>query len=165
MVGSMKALIGLAVVLGLVGTVLGIIGLTDSSDAFDERTLALEGGSEERIDFKVPYDSASHPMHDGTEFNEPAEGFASVSELTGDRSGEWVRTCVPLVSDRIDCSGAFQLEDGTIEYDATDTFPASPADATAAIIGGTGSYAGATGEVDVDFATDTFTLRLLIPKG
>ncbi len=161
----MKALIGLAVVLGLLGTVLGIMALGDSADAFDEQTLALTGGAEERIEFKGPYEDRSHPMLEGTEFNEPTEGFASVSEISGDASGEWVRTCVPFASDRIECSGAFQLDDGTVEYDATDTFPPpSPADATAAIIGGTGAYAGATGEAEIDFTTDTFTLHLLIPK-
>ena len=30
--------------------------------------------------------------------------------------------------------------------------------------GGTGAYRGATGDVDVDFENDTFTLHLLIPN-
>lgn len=160
----MKALIGIAVLLGLAGTVLGIMALGDSGDAFDEQTLSLKGGAEERIDFDAELAHESHAMLDGTEFNEPTAGFAAVSELTGDKTGDWVRSCVPMVKDRLDCNGAFQLDDGTIEFDATSTFPSSPDDAKSAVIGGTGAYAGATGEVDVDFSTDTFTVHLLIPK-
>ena len=49
----MKGLIGIAVVLGIVGTVLGAIALMDEGGddggGFEEHTLTLTGGEEERI--------------------------------------------------------------------------------------------------------------------
>lgn len=73
----MKALVGIAVVLGLAGTVLGIVAMKD--DGFDEQTIELTGGEETRIDFKTETSDPSHPL----------EGWTTVREVTGDASGEW----------------------------------------------------------------------------
>lgn len=153
----MKGIIGVAVVLGAVGTVLAIVALVKVGDSgFDEQTLQLAAGKETRVEFHAPATVKGQPLG--------STAWASNSKVSGDRSGEYVRTCVPVPTDEIDCSGSFLLEDGDVEVDLTEE--ANPTDATSdgAIIGGTRAYAGAVGSFDVDWKKDTYTLNLKIPK-
>lgn len=149
----MKALIGVAVVLGIVGTVLGVIAVTREDDAFEEQTLELTGSNEERLDFKAESTDPAHQL----------DAWTSVRDVGGDASGRYVVTCIPLITEEIECSGAFQLEDGDIEVEGTETAKDDGL-ASTALVGGTGSYKGATGEVTVDFENDAYTLDLLIPS-
>ena len=156
----MKALVGLAVILGLAGTVLGVMAMgsddddDDGAEAAEELTLELTGSNEERVDFEVPHTPGSHPLGSG--------GWSSHSEIGGDASGEYVRTCVPVASDDIECNGAFQLDEGDIETEVTEEAE-DDGSSTAAIVGGTGDYAGAGGEVEIDFDNDAYTLHVLLP--
>ncbi len=150
----MKGLVGIAVVLGLVGTVLGIMSLS-GDDAFDEHTLSLTGGEEERIPFTVEHIDKSHPLGN--------EGWTTHREVTGDATGEWVIMCVPLAGDKVECNGSALLEDGDIEIEGTESAE-DDGQATSAIVGGTGAYEGAVGEVDVDFENDEYTLHFHTPK-
>jgi hypothetical protein len=86
------------------------------------------------------------------------------SKVTGDSTGEYVRTCTPVLDDEIECNGAFQLSGGTIEIETTAHDDPREITATAAVVGGTGSYAGAPGTVDVNFEENTYALHLLIPN-
>lgn len=151
----MKGLVGIAVVLGIAGTVLGLIALMDGGDAFDTQTLELTGGEEERVEFAVEHIDKSHPL--GT------EGWTARRELSGDATGEWIINCTPVAGDHVECNGAARLEDGEIEIEGTEE-AADDGQATSAIIGGTGAYEGALGEVDIDFENDAYTLHLLVPK-
>lgn len=150
----MKEMLG--IVLGIVATVLAIIALVKVGDSgFDSQTLQLTGGKETRIEFDASAKAKGHPLA-GT-------AWSSNSEISGDRTGEYVRTCIPVPTDDIDCSGSFLLEDGDIEVDLTEEAePTDPA-SDGAIIGGTGAYDGATGSYDVDWKKDTYTLHLQIP--
>ena len=149
----MKALVGIAVVLGIIGTVLGVIAVTGGDDAFDEQTLELTGSNEERIDFKSESTDPAHQL----------DAWTSVRDVSGDASGRYVVTCIPLVKEEIECSGAFLLEDGDIEVEGTE-IAEDDGEAISALVGGTGSYKGATGEVTVDFENDAYTLDLLTPS-
>lgn len=148
----MKALVGIAVVLGIVGTVLGVIAVT-GGDAFDEKTLELTGSNEERIDFKSDSTDPAHRL----------DAWTSARDISGDATGRYVVTCIPLVKEEIECSGAFLLEDGDIEVESTE-IAEDDGEASAALVGGTGSYKGATGELTVDFENDAYKLDLLIPS-
>jgi hypothetical protein len=146
-----KALVGIAVLLGVAGTVLGVVALMDEGGVSygDEQTLELTGENEQRIDFEES--NTSDPKH-------PLEGWATVRDISGDATGEYAVTCVPLVEDDVECAGGFQLEDGDIEVEGTEE-AVDDGSATHAIVGGTGEYEGATGEFDVDWQSDTYTLR------
>lgn len=157
----MKGLVGIAVVLGIAGTVLGAIALMDGGEDEDEggserQTLSLSAGEEdERVEFTLEDIDKSHPF--GT------EGWSAHREVSGDASGEQSITCVPAAGDIVECNGAFILEDGEIEIEGTEQ-AADDGQATSAIVGGTGAYAGAAGEVDVDFENYEFTLDFVVPE-
>jgi hypothetical protein len=155
----MKGLIGIAVVLGIAGTVLGAIALMDEGGddggGFESQTLTLTGGEEERIPFAVEHIDESHPLGN--------EGWTTHREVSGDASGEWVVVCTPIAGDHVHCNGAAILEDGELEIEGTEP-AADDGQATSAIVGGTGDYKGAIGEVDIDFENDEYTLDFLIPE-
>jgi hypothetical protein len=151
----MKGTIGVA--LGVVGTVLAIIALVKVGDSgFDEQTLQLAAGNETRVEFDASATVKGHPL--------ASTAWSSNSEISGDRTGEYVRTCIPVPIDEIECSGSFLLEDGDIEVDLTEEAEPSDAKSDGAVIGGTGAYDGATGSVDVDWQKETYTLNLKIPR-
>ena len=122
--------------------------------AFEEKTLELREskGSEERVDFQT---GTAHPSHQ-------FDGWTIVRQVSGDSTGEHTVTCLGIVRDNIECNGAFQLEDGDLEVEGTSEAKRT-GQATNAIVGGTGAYEGATGEVEIDYEADTFKLHLLIP--
>jgi len=150
----MRGMTGLAVVLGLVGIVLGIIALLHGGGGTTEETLSLTGGKETRIDFEEPATVKGHPVEGGA--------WSSNSEISGDRTGEYVRTCVPVPIDEVECSGAFLLEDGDIEVDVTEEAHPNEPQAEGAIIGGTGAYETATGTMEVHWEDDTYTLNVVL---
>ncbi len=152
--GHALAVAGVAVVLGLAGTALGIVALA-TGGGFEEKTLELREskGSEERIDFQT---GTAHPSHQ-------FDGWTIVRQVSGDSTGEHTVTCLGIVRDNIECNGAFQLEDGDLEVEGTSEAKRT-GQATNAIVGGTGAYEGATGEVEIDYVADTFKLHLLIPE-
>ena len=95
----MKGLVGIAVVLGIAGTVLGAIALSDSGSAFEKKTLELTGAAEEDYtQFPVEGIDNSHPF--GT------EGFSSHREVSGDASGQQSITCTPKPGDLVECEAA-----------------------------------------------------------
>ena len=151
----MKALVGVAVILGLVGAVLGAMAFLREDDPFIEFTISLTGGEPDR--------SVSYPA-EGIAKGHPNGNLVVVrnSKVTGDSTGEYIRTCIPVIDDEIECNGAFQLEEGTIEIETTAHDDPGEATATAAIVGGTGLYANALGSVDVNFETNTYVLHVLM---
>ena len=152
----MKGLIGIAVVLGIAGTVLGAVALMDDGGGYERQTLSLTGGEEdERVEFAIEGIDKSHPF--GT------EGWSAHREISGDASGEQAITCVPAAGDIVECNGSFILEDGEIEIEGTEP-AADDGQATSAIVGGTGDYAGAVGEVDVNFDDYTYSLDFVVPE-
>ena len=70
---------------------------------------------------------------------------------------------MPIAGDHVECNGAVILEDGELEIEGTEA-GGDDGQATSAIVGGTGSYKGALGEVDVDFENDEYTLDFIIPE-
>jgi hypothetical protein len=144
-----KAGVAIAVVLGIVAIVLGIVALKHKGGPHfsDEQTLELTGENEERIDFNVDTNHKEHPL----------EGWTAVRDVSGDATGEYAVTCVPLARDDIECSGGFQLEGGDIEVEGTEE-ATDDGQATTGIVGGTGDYHGAAGSVDIDFEADTYSL-------
>ena len=152
----MKGLVGVAVLLGIAGTVLGAIALADGGGGFEERTLTLDGAeATDRIEFPVETAAGSHPFG--------ADGWTESREISGDAEGTQTITCVPVAGDVVECNGSFILGDGEIEIEGSEP-AADDGQATSAITGGTGAYRGAIGEVDIDFENYEFTLDLLIPE-
>jgi len=152
----MKGLVGIAVLLGIVGTVLGVMALTGGGGGFEEETLTLEGEeATDRVEFPVETAEGSHPFG--------ADAWTQSRAVSGDDEGTQVITCVPVAGEIVECTGAFILEDGEIEIEGSEP-AADDGQATSAIVGGTGEYAGAVGEVDIDFDAHTFTLDLHIPE-
>lgn len=146
----MKALVGLAVVLGLAGTVLGFVAVTDS-DEHEELTLTLQGGEEIR--------NESTSAH-ATEAHDKLVSYGAEQEITGDRTGEYTRICQPIAADDFQCVGGFLLEDGSIEFSST----GEDEDTTVGVItGGTDAYDRATGTVAIDHEAEVYTLRLVLP--
>lgn len=152
----MKGLVGIAVLLGIVGTVLGVIALMDGGTSFEEKSMTLTGGEEtDRIEFPVETAPGSHPF--------AGDAFTASREITGDATGHQTVLCVPVAGDVVECNGAFILEDGEIEIEGSEP-AAEDGQATSAIIGGTGAYKGAVGEVDVDFENYEFELDFVVPS-
>jgi hypothetical protein len=153
----MKILVAIAIFLGLAGAVLGGIALLWGGGAFTEHTLVLKGGDP---DVKVSY------VAEGIPETHPNGNLIEVrnSKVTGDETGEYVRTCTPVMDDEIECDGAFQLSKGTIEIQTTAHDDPGETTATAAITGGTGEYEGAVGSVEVNFDENTYTLHVLVPN-
>jgi hypothetical protein len=153
----MRGIAGVAVALGVIGIVLAIVALVKAGDSgFDEQTLQLVGGKETRIEFKASATSKGNPLG--------STAWSSNSAITGDRTGEYVRTCIPVPTNEIDCSGSFLLEDGDVEVDLTEEANPGDAESDGAIIGGTRAYDGAIGSFEVDWKKDTFTLNLKLPQ-
>lgn len=94
---------------------------------FDEQTLQLTSGKETRIEYQTQAESKGHPLK--------STAWSSNSKVSGDRSGEYVRTCIPVPTDEIECSGSFLLEDGDVEVDLTEEAEPSDANSDGAIIG------------------------------
>ena len=122
-------LVGIAIVLGLLGTVLGFVALGSSDDGYDDLTLELRGGEEIR--------SESSALHAEPE-NQPTS-YGAEQKVSGDRTGEYIRVCEPVADDNFQCIGSFLLEDGSITFSGTskDENPV-----VNAVTGGTGAYAG-----------------------
>ncbi len=148
-----------AVVFGVIGTLLGIASLSRQGDsaAFDEVTINMTGTEVARETFPVVGVAADHP--------EGTDAFQVVTEVTGDRTGQYFRECTPVISDLITCDGAFQLNDGDVEIESTSN---GNNDATTsavfAVTGGTDAYAGATGTAVVDWINNTYTLNMWVPN-
>ena len=154
----MKILVAVALLLGLVGAVLGTCAFLRDNDAFTRSTITLTSGDpDQRISFPAAGIADNHPNGNVVEVRN--------SKVTGDRTGEYVRTCTPVMDDEIECDGAFRLSDGTIEIQTTAHDDPGASTAVASIAGGTGAYEGALGSVEVDFEKNTYTLHLLIPNG
>jgi hypothetical protein len=155
----MKGWVGLAVILGIAGTALGVIALVMDMDqkTYDEKTLNLKGGKEVRVNFRADAVKRGHPV--GT------LAWESNTKVSGDASGEFVRTCAPVVTNDVACEGAFQLTDGDIEFQTGEEGgPKTKTTADGAIVGGTRAYEGAIGSFTINFKDDTYRLHLLIPK-
>lgn len=144
-------LVGIAIVLGLLGTVLGFVALGSSDDGYDELTLELRGGEEIRTE--------SPALHAEPENQQTSYG--AEQRVSGDRTGEYIRFCQPVAADDFQCIGSFQLEDGSIAFSGTsdDQNPA-----VHPVTGGTGAYAGARGTLAIDHEKDTYTLELGLPN-
>ena len=150
----MKGIVVVALLLGIAGTALGVIALVDKEEG-SEQTLALTGGKETRIEFKAPATVNGHPVG--------SAAWSSNSEISGDRTGEYVRTCVPVPTDDIECSGAFLLDDGDLEVELTEEADPQDANSDGAIVGGTRAYDGAHGTMQVDWKKDSYTLSFTVP--
>lgn len=146
-----KVLVGVAIVLGLVGTVLGFVALLRESDEYDDVTLELRGGEEIRSESPALY----------AEDESQQVSYGAEQKVSGDRTGEYIRVCQPVAADDFQCIGSFQLEDGSIAFSGTsdDQNPA-----VHPVTGGTGAYAGARGTLAIDHEKDTYTLKLAIPN-
>ncbi|CAM3771096.1 hypothetical protein [Smaragdicoccus niigatensis] len=144
-------------ILGLAGTALGAAAFFRSESAFTTQTINLKGGKPDvRVSYPAPGIPANHPNGNLVEVRN--------SKVTGDRTGEYVRTCTPVMDDEIECDGAFRLSDGTVEILTTEHDDPGEITATAAISGGTGAYVVAVGTVEVNFDENTYSLRLILPK-
>jgi hypothetical protein len=153
----MKGLIAVAMLLGIAGTALGVVALVDDEKgAFEKKTLNLTDGKEIRTKFRAQGVAKGHPL--------PAVAWTSTSNLSGDATGEHVRTCIPITNDNITCSGAFILKNGTIEFTATEELFKGKTNATASIIGGDGAYEGASGTIALNYQKNTYGIHLLIPR-
>ena len=121
------------------------------------QTLQLRGGKDTRVQFRAPGTTKGHPLK--------GIAWSSNEAVSGDRTGEYVRTCVPLPTDEIECSGAFLLKDGDIEVELTEE-ASNPSDATSdgVIVGGTRAYAGAVGSYQLDWKKNTYTLNFKLLK-
>lgn len=150
----------LAAVLGLAGIALGSIALADrgsgSSSAFVSKTLTLQGGKGTRVDFDAPVLVKGNPAG--------VKGWETNHPITGDATGELTLTCLPLITNDVDCAGGFQLTDGDINVENTESATAQKTSGEGSILGGTGAYSGAHGAYTVDWKNHTYTLHLLIPK-
>lgn len=159
----MRLIVGLALVLGIAGTALGIYALVDEDDeAFEEQTLVLTetetGGSEN----DVP------PLSNGEEEVSGGDSFTFTSDLSGDATGTSVGQCVAATEEfETICSATLRLEDGAIELAGSPDFAAQEDGGfEVAIVGGTGAYEGAMGSMTVDEeegGDSTNTLNLLLP--
>lgn len=153
----MKALIGIALALGVIGVALGAMAYFSDDVTFTRSTIHLTGGEpDNKLSIPAEGIDADHPNGTMIEVRN--------SKVTGDRTGEYVRTCTPVLDDEIECNGAFQLDDGTIEIETTAHDDPGESTATAAIVGGTDAYEGALGSVEVNFEENAYTLHLLIPS-
>jgi hypothetical protein len=154
----MKALVVVAILLGLVGSVLGLISLQEESDESEALTLELRGGKEIR--------SESPATH--AEKGNQSPSYGAQQEISGDRSGEYTRTCEPIATDAFQCIGALLLDDGVIAFSDTgknenpaiDADPNTVAAGVAVVTGGTRAYDGARGTIDIDYESDEYTVNL-----
>ena len=146
----MKALVGIAILLGLAGTVLGFIAV-GGSDEYEDLTLELQGGEDIR--------SESPATH--AEKGNQQVSYGAEQAISGDRTGEYTRVCEPIAADDFQCIGALLLEDGSIAYSSTgeDENPT-----VAVITGGTDAYDGARGTLEIDHETDIYTVNLALPN-
>jgi hypothetical protein len=146
MVTPVKALIGLAMLLGLAVAVLGC-----GSEGYEDLTLELQGGEEVR--------SESPALH-ATNDNQPTS-YGAEQKVSGDRTGEYTRACEPIAADDFQCIGAFLFDDGSVTFSGTseDENPI-----VNAVTGGTGAYAGARGTLEIDHEADTYELILELPE-
>jgi hypothetical protein len=150
----MKGIAVVALLLGIAGTALGVIALVDKDEGSEEQTLQLQGANETRVDFNSAAGGSRNPLKNAWSTNR---------EISGDRTGEYVTTCVPVPTDEVECSGAFLLDDGDIEVEATEEADPKDPNADGAIVGGTRAYEGAQGSMQVDWKKDTYTLSLTLP--
>lgn len=140
----MKALVVVAILLGLVGSVLGIISLQKGSDEYEALTLKLRGGKEIRSE--AP---ATH-----AEKGNQSPSYGAQQAISGDRSGAYTRTCEPIATDDFQCIGALLLNDGVIAFSDTgknenpaiDADPDTVAAGVAVVTGGARAYAGHAGQ-------------------
>jgi hypothetical protein len=157
----MKALVAIAILLGLVGSVLGIISWQDESDESKTLTLKLRGGEEVRSE--AP---ATH-----AEKGNQSPSYGAQQAISGDRTGEYTRTCEPIATDAFQCIGALLLDDGVIAFSDTgenenpaiDADPGTVAAGVAVVTGGTRAYDGARGTIDIDYESDVYTVNLELP--
>ena len=146
-----------ALLLGLVGTILGVIALATGGGGFTEMTLNLQGANEVGVEYPAPGAGPVHPQ---------SVVVASTSmAISGDRTGEYLHTCIPVALKDLECNGAFLLEDGVIEIESTNAVASeSEVEGDGVIIGGTRAYESVSGSFQKNWETNTFTLHLLIPK-
>lgn len=143
-------MVGIAVLLGLAGTVLGIIAVR-GSDEYEDLTLELQGGEEIR--------SESPAAH--AEKGNQQVSYGAEQAISGDRTGEYSRVCEPIAADDFQCTGALLLEDGSIAFSSTgeDENPT-----VAVVTGGTDAYDGARGTLEIDHESDVYTVNLALPN-
>src|SRR5436190_22057337 len=122
----------------------------------ETQTLQLKGGKETRVQFRAPAMIKGHPLK--------GMAWSSNEPISGDRTGEYVRTCMPLPVDDIECHGAFLLGDGVVEVGLTEKANPSVPASDGAIVGGTRAYAGAVGSYQVDWKKNTYTLKCELLK-
>lgn len=150
----------LAAVLGLAGIVLGSIALARGSggggSAFEEKTLTLRGGKGTRVDFDAPVLVKGNPAG--------VKGWEANYPISGDATGEVTVTCLPLITNDIDCVGGFQLTDGDINFENIETATTESTKVEGSILGGSGAYDGTHGSFTVDWKTHVYTLHLQLPK-
>jgi hypothetical protein len=157
-----KALIAVAIVLGLAGSVLGLVALLGNSDGYEALTLKLQGGKETRSE--AP---ATH-----AEPGNRSPSYGAEQAITGDRSGSYTRACEPLGAKGFQCIGAFLLDDGVIAFQDTgsnenpaiDGNPGTVAAGVAVVTGGTRAYDGARGTIEINYESDVYTVKLELPS-
>lgn len=158
----MKALVTAAIVLGLAGSVLGLVALLRGSDGNEALTLNLQGGKEIR--------SESPATHAEPDNRSPSYGAEQA--LSGDRNGTYTRACEPIAAKGFQCIGALLLDDGVISFvdtgsnenPAIDGNPATVAAGVAVVTGGTKAYDGARGTIDINYESDKYTVHLELPS-
>ena len=158
----MKALVALALVLGLAGSVLGLIAVLRGSDGYEALTLELQGGQETRSE--AP---ATHAEPDNR-----SPSYGAEQAISGDRNGVYTRACEPIAAEGFQCIGALLLDDGAIAFSDTgsnenpaiDGDPGTVAAGVAIITGGTSAYDGARGTIEIDYESDKYTVKLELPR-
>jgi hypothetical protein len=156
-----KALVAVALALGLAGVVLGLFAVLKDSDGYEVLTLELQGGEEIRSE--AP---ATH-----AEPNNRSPSYGAEQVISGDRNGVYTRACEPIAAEGFQCIGALLLDDGTIafadtgsnENPAIDGDPGTEAAGVAVVTGGTGEYGGARGTIDINYESDKYTVNLEVP--
>jgi hypothetical protein len=148
-----------AAALGIAGIVVGSIALARGSggqNAFEQKTLTLQGGKETRVDFEAPVRVQGNPAG--------VKGWEVTRPITGDASGRVTVTCLPLIQNEIDCAGGFELDDGDINFENAEHAHARQTSAEGSILGGSAAYEGAYGSYTFNWKTDVYTLTLWLPK-
>jgi hypothetical protein len=159
---AVKALVALAIVLGLAGSVLGVIALLRESNRYEVLTLKLQGGQETRSE--AP---ATH-----AEPGNRSPSYGAEQAISGDRSGTYTRACEPIAAEGFQCIGALLLDDGAIAFSDTgsnenpaiDGNAGTVAAGVAVVTGGTRAYDGARGTIEIDYEADKYTVHLELPS-
>jgi hypothetical protein len=156
----MRALIGVALLLGAAGLALGVVSIVEEDDKESEElalTLTVEEG-----DFKV---NDVAPRATSEEDISSGDSFVFTGAVSGDREGKLLGACEVADVGEPTCQVTYTFDDGDVTGAGIPDFSQQAESFQIAVTGGTGAYDGASGQVDVhENGKATHAMALVLPE-